>query len=32
LADLDAEDGTFHTQGLEGVFHDGFEREFLQEN
>tara|TARA_B110000037_G_C16860323_1_gene399751 strand:+ start:180 stop:671 length:492 start_codon:yes stop_codon:yes gene_type:complete len=30
LADLDAEDGTFHIQGLEGVFHDGFERGFLQ--
>lgn len=26
LADLDAEDGTFHPPGIEGVFHAGFER------
>ncbi len=26
LADLDAEDGTFHPPGIEGVFHDGFDR------
>lgn len=31
LADLDKEDGTFHPPGVEGVFHSGFEREFLQE-
>ena len=30
LADLDAEDGSFHTHGNEGVFHFGFEREALQ--
>lgn len=30
LADLDAEDGTFHPEGTEGVFHDGFAREALQ--
>lgn len=30
LADLDAEDGTFHTHGNEGVFHFGFERKALQ--
>jgi len=26
LADLDAEDGTFHAAGTEGVFHAGFDR------
>jgi cyclopropane fatty-acyl-phospholipid synthase-like methyltransferase len=30
LADLDAEDGTFHTEDT-GVFHHGFERTWLQE-
>lgn len=29
LADLDAEDGTFHPAGTEGVFHAGFSREDL---
>ena len=31
IADLDAEDGTFHTHGNEGVHHLGFEREALRE-
>ena len=26
LADLDKEDGSFHPQGMEDVYHDGFER------
>lgn len=26
LADLDKEDGSFHPEGIEGVYHDGFER------
>jgi len=26
LADLDKEDGSFHPPGIEGVFHDGFDR------
>lgn len=30
LADLEAEDGTFHSHGNEGVFHFGFEREALR--
>ncbi|WP_038247535.1 class I SAM-dependent methyltransferase [Ghiorsea bivora] len=30
LADLDAEDGSFHPADIEGVFHDGFERSALQ--
>ena len=30
LADLDAEDGTFHPEGTEGVYHHGFGREALQ--
>ena len=30
LADLDKEDGTFHPPGIEGVYHDGFEREELE--
>lgn len=29
LADLDAEDGTFHPAGLEGVYHAGFDRPAL---
>jgi 2-polyprenyl-3-methyl-5-hydroxy-6-metoxy-1,4-benzoquinol methylase len=29
LADLDAEDGSFHEPGTEGVYHQGFERESL---
>jgi putative AdoMet-dependent methyltransferase len=29
LADLDAEDGTFHPPGAEGVFHTGFDRAAL---
>lgn len=29
LADLDAEDGTFHPPGIEGVFHAGFDRDTL---
>lgn len=30
LADLDAEDGSFHPADIEGVFHNGFEREELK--
>jgi len=30
LADLDKEDGSFHPQGMEDVYHDGFERGELQ--
>ncbi len=30
LADLDAEDGSFHPADIEGVYHDGFERKELQ--
>lgn len=30
LADLDKEDGSFHPEGIEGVYHDGFEREAFQ--
>ncbi len=30
LADLDKEDGSFHPEGTEGVFHSGFERDELQ--
>lgn len=30
LADLDAEDGTFHPPGTEGVYHQGFAREGLE--
>jgi len=30
LADLDAEDGSFHPADVEGVYHDGFDRENLQ--
>ena len=29
LADLDAEDGTFHPPGTEGVYHSGFHRDAL---
>ncbi|WP_295051513.1 class I SAM-dependent methyltransferase [Sulfuricurvum sp.] len=31
IADLEAEDGTFHSHGNEGVYHLGFEREILRE-
>ncbi len=31
LADLDKEDGSFHTRGNEGVFHFGFDRDTLRE-
>ena len=31
LADLDAEDGSFHPPGAEGVFHAGFDRDALAE-
>ena len=30
LADLDKEDGSFHPEGSEGVFHSGFDRNELQ--
>lgn len=30
LADLDSEDGTFHPEDVEGVYHDGFDRENLK--
>ena len=30
LADLDAEDGSFHPEDIEGVFHHGFDRNELQ--
>lgn len=30
LADLDKEDGSFHPENIEGVYHDGFEREVFQ--
>lgn len=30
LADLDKEDGSFHPEGSEVVFHSGFERDYLQ--
>jgi putative AdoMet-dependent methyltransferase len=30
LADLDAEDGKFHPPEIEGVFHDGFDRDELK--
>ena len=30
LADLDTEDGSFHTKGVEGVYHNGFERSVFQ--
>lgn len=30
LADLDKEDGSFHPDGTEGVYHSGFERDDLQ--
>ncbi len=31
IADLEAEDGSFHTHGNEGVYHFGFERNILRE-
>lgn len=31
LADLDREDGSFHPENTEGVFHDGFVRQELQD-
>lgn len=31
LADLDKEDGDFHPEGSEGIYHAGFERDALQE-
>jgi 2-polyprenyl-3-methyl-5-hydroxy-6-metoxy-1,4-benzoquinol methylase len=31
IADLEAEDGTFHTHGNEGVHHFGFDRDTLRE-
>ena len=30
LADLDTEDGSFHPQGTEGIFHFGFDRDTLR--
>ena len=30
LADLDSEDGDFHPAEIEGVYHDGFDRDALQ--
>ena len=30
LADLEKEDGSFHEEGTEGIFHNGFERNDLQ--
>ena len=30
LADLDEEDGSFHPEGTEGIFHSGFKRDELQ--
>jgi 2-polyprenyl-3-methyl-5-hydroxy-6-metoxy-1,4-benzoquinol methylase len=30
LADLDKEDGTFHPEDVQGVFHHGFERKHLK--
>ncbi len=30
IADLDAEDGTFHPADIEGVYHDGFDRNELK--
>jgi len=30
LADLDKEDGSFHPENIEGVYHSGFEREVLK--
>jgi hypothetical protein len=31
VADLDKEDGDFHPEGSEGIFHSGFDRDALQE-
>lgn len=30
LADLDSEDGTFHSRGTEGVYHNGFDRNVFE--
>ena len=30
LADLDSEDGDFHPAEIEGIYHDGFDRDALQ--
>ena len=30
MVDLDKEDGSFHAEGTEGIFHFGFERNDLQ--
>ncbi len=30
LADLDKEDGTFHPEGTEGVYHSGFDRDAMK--
>jgi putative AdoMet-dependent methyltransferase len=30
LADLDKEDGTFHPEGTEGVYHSGFDRQAMK--
>ena len=30
LADLDKEDGSFHPEDIEGVYHDGFDRQHIQ--
>ena len=30
LADLDTEDGSFHPEDIEGVYHHGFDRDALQ--
>lgn len=30
LADLDTEDGSFHPADIEGVYHDGFDRDYLK--
>lgn len=31
IADLETEDGTFHTHGSEGVYHHGFDRDALRD-
>ena len=31
LADLDSEDGTFHPEDMEGIFHNGFDRDELRD-
>ena len=30
LADLDKEDGTFHAEGTEGIYHEGFDRDEMR--